>query len=124
MPCRAVPSFFRPLFDVERPGARVCLAADAKGMFGPMIYGGSVHASLSLGNSVSCAYASFASVCFRCRGVIQVALAAMEAHQRTSSVAGSGWPETVAAERMQLQQLRFGITHEGAIVVVQLNAGN
>lgn len=47
------------------------------------------------------------SVCFRCRGVLQVALAAMEAHQRTSSLAGSGWPETVAAERVQLRQLRF-----------------
>lgn len=39
--------------------------------------------------------------------MIQVALAAMEAHQRTSSLAGSGWSETVGAERVQLQQLRF-----------------
>lgn len=52
-------------------------------------------------------FALFTPVCFRCRGVVQVALAAMEAHQRTSALAGSGWQETVAAERAQLQQLRF-----------------
>ncbi|CAM9353211.1 unnamed protein product, partial [Ectocarpus sp. 13 AM-2016] len=59
-------------------------------------------------------------VCFRCRGVLQVALAAMEAHQRTSSLAGSGWSETVAAERVQLRQLRDGSTVD--VVMEQLCA--
>ncbi|CAM9703344.1 unnamed protein product, partial [Laminaria digitata] len=57
-------------------------------------------------------------VCFRCRSVVQVALAAMEAHQRTSAPAGSKWAETVAAERAQLQQLRDGGTAE--VVMDQL----
>lgn len=47
-----------------------------------------------------------AAVCFKCRGVLQVALAAMEAHQRTSALSGSSWAETVAAERVQRQELR------------------
>ncbi|CBN74503.1 hypothetical protein Esi_0028_0118 [Ectocarpus siliculosus] len=59
-------------------------------------------------------------VCFKSRGVLQVALAAMEAHQRTSSLAGSGWSETVAAERVQLRQLRDGSTVD--VVMEQLCA--
>lgn len=53
-------------------------------------------------------YFVYSSVCFRCREVVQVALAAMEAHQRTSALAGSSWAETVAAERVQRQELRLG----------------
>ncbi|CAM9191469.1 unnamed protein product, partial [Scytosiphon promiscuus] len=59
-------------------------------------------------------------VSLRCRSMIQVALAAMEAHQRTSSLSGSSWPETLAAERAQLQQLRDGGTVD--VVMEQLCA--
>ncbi|CAM9486434.1 unnamed protein product [Phaeothamnion confervicola] len=57
-------------------------------------------------------------VCNRCRGVLQVALAAMEALQRTAGSSsgggggrsGSAWPweELAAAERLQLRVLRDG----------------